>query len=138
MLAALLTVSQALVGYADVSYESKSITPAQYEYFVPVEGTHYTSSINYAAWGIQTVNPISPFEIYEPPIGSQGWRLSPFTTPIAFYPTSNQWGRRWVSESINWNPSGNVGYKTLAEWNALQADVTAGTKRNLIGTPVYQ
>ncbi|MCG6144115.1 hypothetical protein [Leptospira bandrabouensis] len=135
MLATLLTVSQALVGYSIVSYESRIVTPGQYEYFVPVQGTHFTTfGENMGTIGIQTV---SPYEVYDS--GWPGWRAYPaIFTNVSGYPGSNQWGRRWIPETINWNLSGDVGYKTLAEWNSLQADVTAGTKRNLIGTPVYQ
>ncbi|TGK67097.1 hypothetical protein [Leptospira kanakyensis] len=82
-----------------------------------------------------TIRALSPFEIYD---GNAAWLASHqmFVT-IVTYPGSNQWGRRWIPESINWNPSGNTGYKTIAEWNALQADITAGIKRNLVGTPRY-
>ncbi|MDF3822206.1 hypothetical protein P3G55_20045 [Leptospira sp. 96542] len=132
MLATLLTTSQTLVGYENVSYESLSIIAAYYEYFVPVAEVHFYAGA--AVFTSQTIDPINPYQCYDSSINQ--YKSTIFSSLVG-YPFGNQWGRRLIPESSEWTPSGNTGFKTLAEWNALQSEVIGGTKRNLVGSPVY-
>ncbi len=134
------------IGYVNVSYDVG--TPAGYVYSIPVEGVDYQANHD------SCTNPTSFFgvciDFYFPlPLNQQnynfdffspqyslngGWINGPFGldhgTP---WPNGQLYKRVW-NPTVTWTPSGNVGFKTDAEWAALQADVTSGTKRNLVGT----
>ncbi|GBF50963.1 fibronectin type III domain protein [Leptospira ryugenii] len=70
------------------------------------------------------------------------WTTADIGMPLRFdgnyffndpWPNGQLYKRVW-NPTVTWTASGNVGFKTDAEWNALQQDVAAGTKRNLVGT----
>jgi hypothetical protein len=39
---------------------------------------------------------------------------------------------------MNWQQTANLGFKTIAEYNALLSQMDNTTKRNLTGTRIYQ
>ena len=142
MLASLLSVSQSLIGYENVSYESYVVTPGYWAQVPAINSVHFGRD----GWG----------NLFVGNIGMD--MLGSWIHPLSHCWVNGEWRNGqidatpwpWVSvspdptlaleyfyETTSWNPSGNVGFKTLSEWNSLQTDVTSGTKRNLTGSPVY-
>ncbi len=121
--------ASAIVSYSNVSYET--LVPAQWVYSSATSGVNF-QTLEYTG-GAHYVQSIGAYQLFDPTpnewFTGARWLNNPWPGFIQNY------ARLWQNES--WNPSGNTGAKTLSEWNALQADVAAGTKRNLVGTPVY-
>lgn len=124
------------IGYDNVVYEESILIPDSYDwiYFIPQEGIHYSNipegKFNYIS------TPFTPYELYNPV--SDGWTTSPFETST--YPYGNSWGRYWglIPAHMNWQQTANLGFKTIAEYNALLSQMDNTTKRNLTGTRIYQ
>ncbi len=122
----MLLATSSIIGFDNVSYDVYTFNPAHYIYETPVSGVHYIKPNSEAIF-----YPINGWEIHDPGIG---WFSGSYESWNALPPDN---ARRSIPDNYTWNPSGNQGYKTKAEYAVLQADVTAGAKRNLIGTPVY-
>lgn len=138
MLAGLLLTSRSLVGYMDVSYEYPGVQPYAWVEVGAVSLVHYGRD----SWGnlicFDTVELLGsiPCQCFV----SGEWRVGQVDFvgwPWVGVSADPSIAREWRAQPIPWHSSGNVGFKSLSEWNALQADVTAGTKRNLAGTEVF-
>jgi hypothetical protein len=118
--------SSVLTGYANVSYET--FVPSYIEIGSAIEGFNFTIPSD------TLISPIPPWEMNNPVDGL--WYSTIFDRQnFKFGGPFNNQARRTIPDS--WNPSGNIGSLSLAQWASLQADVVAGTKRNLVGTPVF-
>ncbi|TGN09764.1 hypothetical protein [Leptospira ilyithenensis] len=128
MLGMLLATALSITSYDNVSYETYTFVPAHYVYEAPINGIHYIREIP----GEFIFTPINGWQVSDP---GADWMS---TTYEAYWgPNFPDNARKLIADSYTWIASGNVGTKSLAEFTSLQADVTAGTKRNLVGTPVY-
>ena len=133
--------SKAIIGYDNVSYEEPTLIPDQYGYiyFVPVNGVHFTIANEVYYYNGMLGNryiAIAPFEIFCP--NPEGW-ANDFVYGIG-YPSGKSFGRNYViviPAHNEWISTGNLGYKTIAEYNALLATMDNITKRNLQGDRVY-
>lgn len=151
-----------IVSYDNVSYEESVYVPDEYgwNYFVPVDGVHYSSYVS--PGGSIGINVGPSIEMYNFML-HPGWGLAvgwydtsvnkfpynafgdpgvdfAFTPGNGGYPFGNQWGRYWgiVNPAhYTWQSVGNLGPKTLAEWTTLQSQMDNTTKRNLTGTRLY-
>ncbi|MBM9546152.1 hypothetical protein JWG40_03940 [Leptospira sp. 201903074] len=137
----MLLTTKSLVGYENVSYENRVVTPAGWAYVPAVNTVHFARD----GWGNLFVGDVGlnmlgawtiPCECLVNGLWLNG-QIDATPWPWASVSPDPVDAREWKGEVITWTASGNLGYKTLAEWNSLQADVTAGTKRNLVGTAVY-
>ncbi|TGL12433.1 hypothetical protein [Leptospira meyeri] len=138
MLASLLTATQLLIGYQNVSYEYQGTQP-----YAWIEvGAIYQVHFGRDGWGnlicFDTVDllgsiPCQCFVSGEWRVGQVDFVAWPWVG-VSSDPVT---AREYRPQPIPWIASGNVGLKTLAEWNSLQSDVSTGSKRNLVGTPVY-
>lgn len=162
-MAPLLTqVNKPIVGYNNVTYEESTYVPDEYgyTYFVPVNGVHF--SMHFTDFGSVGILIFPPYEMYNYVVRS-GWNLpvgwygsgvnpQPFNgfnnSDVDFayaagnegWPFGNAWGRYYgvtVPAHYVWASVGNLGYKTVAEYNALLATMDNTTKRNLIGQRAY-
>ncbi|MCZ8154722.1 MAG: fibronectin type III [Leptospira sp.] len=132
----------AISGYSNVSYELIDTQAPQYLYKIPVEGVDFYFD------PLETVEPPTTCRVTRIQIGeifdfnNQQWTSANKQLAVpCFDPIWNAhrwpWGAAFF-RTVNgpvWISSGNVGTKTVPQWNALQADVLSGTKRNLVGTP---
>lgn len=128
-----------------------------YTYVVPVFGTHYGIAVLDAS--VKRLQAIHPYEIWYTYAGV--WTANAFDIPINdAYPDGNQWCRYYgvttaayttyevitpghynyeitVPAHTNWTSVGDLGFKTVAEYNALLSQMDNTTKRNLQGTRIY-
>jgi hypothetical protein len=128
--------SKTLIGYNDVTYEYGTPVPDQYVYgyFEPSVNTHFTRTSFLPGTSIHIVT--SPYELYYNGVwyvGGQNFIAS------NQYPDGNQWGRslNLVPAHIDWQSIGNLGFKTVAEFNTLLSEMDNTTKRKLQGTRIY-
>lgn len=135
----LLTNSRkSLTGYDNVSYENHITQGAiyGYVYLVPLQGIHFfQNSIGGNAF---LISPISPYELYNNL--TELWTTLIFPTTPAYNLAENNWGRYYTQTQAAqdfWQSTGNLGFKTIAEYNTLLSQMDNVTKRNLVGTPVY-
>ncbi|PJZ87111.1 hypothetical protein [Leptospira levettii] len=138
MLASLMSVSQTLLGYANVSYEYQGAQTWAWVEVIAEYDKHWIRD----GWGnLICFEWIYSWGTYQCQCLVNGeWRTGQIDyTPWPWMAVSPDpaYAREYRPQPIPWIASGDVGYKSLTEWNSLQLDVTAGTKRNLMGTPVY-
>ncbi len=131
--------SKPFIGYDNVSYEESFSIPDEYGYiyFVPQNGVHFTSSFVGIIDNL-SYSPINPYEIYD--TENSRWISSGQFNHFGDYPDVNQLGRIYgiVNPAhLNWNSAGNLGYKTISEYNDLLSQMDNATKRNLTGTRLY-
>jgi hypothetical protein len=119
MNASLMMNSKSIVGYSNVSYEN--LIPSYYTYRTPEIDVTY-----YIEWTSNYAYSINGFENLVDGV----W----YSFPTYFYnfPTNT---RKLNPES--WTLVSEYSNLTISQWNNLQQDVANGTKRNLVGTPIY-
>jgi hypothetical protein len=124
------------IGYDNVVYEESILIPDSYDwiYFIPQEGIHFYREQIGVMSGLFT--PISPYQLYYPNINT--WTSSEFTAMNDYY-SGRQYGRYWglIPAHMDWQQTANLGFKTIAEYNALLSQMDNATKRNLTGTRIY-
>jgi hypothetical protein len=117
MNASLMMNKNSIVGYSNVSYEN--LIPSYYTYRNPQFGVTF-----FIDWVF--LFSISGFENLSDGV----W----YSTPETFFrdPTNAR-----ILNPESWALVSEEPNLTISQWNNLQQDVANGTKRNLVGTPIY-
>ena len=143
----LLTNSNKLfTGYDNVTHEEFILIPDTYDwiYFIPESGLDFILMrfLGETPGWISAIlkSDIEIYSNYENIWYNQS-NFTQFNVDNKDYPYGNNWGRYWgiVNPAhMDWQPTANLGYKTIAEYNALLSQMDNVTKRNLTGMRIYQ